>query len=296
MIRSSVIINVSMCLADLLDAYVASRETSKRYRESLLRTVRKATNAGLTSVDSLTPVQVNRFLASLSTALSPTTRHNIRRELLTLWRYAFEEGLTEAMPIRIAKIKPSYASPQAYSASDLERLLHAASTDVTKVGGLTAARVCDLMPAWIGIAYESGLRFEDVLELSFSDIRNGTVTTKANKTRKALVRGLSAGTLQDISELKSKSTNGTLFLWALTRRRAVKVWRSFLDRHGFEGSSKWLRRSCATYVEMKTPGSATRYLQHSNPTLVTNHYFDESLFAVPEGPPPIRRQMCGERE
>ena len=296
MIRSSLIINLSMCLDDLLDAYVASRETSKRYRESLLRTVRKANAAGLASVEAFTPVQVNKFLAALSSALSATTRHNIRRELLTLWRYAFEEGLTEAMPIRIAKIKPSYAAPQAYSDSDLERLLHAASTDATKVGGTTTARVCDLLPAWIGIAYESGLRFEDVLGLSFSDIRNRTVTTKANKTRKALVRGLSAGTLQDIRKLQSLSTNGSLFLWALTRRRAVKVWRAFLDRHGFDGSSKWLRRSCATYVEMKTPGSATRYLQHSNPSLVNNHYFDESLFAVPEGPPPIRRQMCGDRE
>ena len=147
MIRSSLIHNLSMLLGDLLDAYVASRETSKRYRESLLRTVRKTIAAGLTSVDDLTPVQVNRFLASLSTAFSPTTRHNIRRELLTLWRYAFEEGLTEAMPIRIAKIKPSYAAPQAYSDSDLERLLHAASTDATKAGGTTTARVCDLLPA-----------------------------------------------------------------------------------------------------------------------------------------------------
>lgn len=279
----------TMTLADLLDAYVAARETSLRYRESLLRTVRKANAAGLSSVGDLQPVQVNRFLAGLSTSLSATTRHNLRRELLTLWRYAFEEGLTDVQPVRIAKIKPSYAAPQAWSATSLEQMLQAAIADLTPVGGTTKARVCDLLPAWIGVAYDTGMRFSDVLSLSFSNVRNGSVVTKANKTGKPLVRRLSAGTVQDISELQVLSTNGTMFLWAMSRRRAIKTWRAFLDRNGFGGSSKWLRRSCATYLEIEKPGSATRFLQHSNPALAPAHYLDESLFGVPDGPPPIKR-------
>lgn len=289
MVSSSLTFALTMSLADLLDQYTASRPTSSRYRESLLRTVRKAEAAGLTSVRNLQAAQVNRFLTALSTSLSATTRHNIRRELLTLWRYAFEEGMTEVMPVRVGKIRPVYATPQAYSDTSLEAMLQAACGDVTPVGGLTKARVCDLLPAWIGIAYDTGLRFGDVLSLSFSSVRNGTIAITANKTGKPLVRKLSAGTLQDIRALQALSTNGTMFLWAMPRRRAIKAWRAFLDRHGFGGSSKWLRRSCATYVEIQRPGSATRFLQHSNPSLAPAHYFDESLFAVPDGPPPIRR-------
>jgi integrase len=292
MISASLHHNLSMTLADLLDAYLATRETSTRYRESLLRTIRKAQAAGLAFVGDLQPAHVNRFLVSLSTAVSATTRHNIRRELLTLWRYAFEEGLTETQPVRVARIRPTYAPPKAWSADCLERLLAAAESDQTPVGGGSGAVISDLLPAWIGIAYDSGLRFSDVHALHIRNIRNGMVTTCANKTKKALVRPLSQGTLEAINRCAGLSPDGSLFVWALTRRRAILVWRAFLDRHGFEGSSKWLRRSCATYVEIERPGSATRYLQHSNPALAPAHYFDESLFAIPDGPPPIRRHRC----
>lgn len=291
MVSSSLTHNLTMTLLDLLAAYVASRETSSRYRESLLRTARKATAAGLASIDDLQPVLVNRFLAGLS-ILTPTTRANIRRELLTLWRYAFEEGLTDSRPERVARIRPSYSAPQAYSDSMLASMLAAASKDETLVGGKTKARVCDLMPAWIGIAYDSGLRFGDVLCLQNDNIRNGMVVTTASKTRKPLVRRLSVGALEDIRALQAIALDDTLFLWAMPRRRAINTWRAFLDRHGFGGSSKWLRRSCATYVEMERPGMASRFLQHSHPSLAPTHYLDESLFAVPDGPPPIRRHRC----
>lgn len=274
-----------MTLAELLNAYQASRECSSRYRESLQRTVRKAQGSGLLKISQLTPPAVNKFLAGLD--VGPTTRSNIRRELLTLWRYAYEEGLTEVFPARVTRIRPAYAPPQAWSMNDLGRILTAAEGDETPVGGTSGLRVCDLLPAWIGVAYDSGLRFGDVLKLRTANIRNGCVSVTASKTGKPLVRRLCDATHTRVRELLDLSPDDSLFLWALTRRRAILTWRAFLKRHGFEGSSKWLRRSCATYVEKKQPGAATRYLQHSHPMLAPKHYLDESLFDVPEGPPPI---------
>jgi integrase len=274
-------------LTDLLGAYLASRTASLRYRESLRRTVKKAEGSGLLEICQLLPEGVNCFLNSLT--VGDTTRANIRRELLTLWRYAYEEGLTESFPARITRIRPTYSPPKAWSLDELGRLLTLAESDTTTIGGQSGLRVCDVLPAWIGVAYDSGLRFSDVLSLGQANFRNGCVCVTASKTGKPLVRRLSDTTQACVRALLERSPDGTLLRWAVNRRRAVLAWRAFLDRHKVEGSSKWLRRSCATYVEREQPGAATRYLQHSHPMLAPRHYLDQSLFDVPDGPPPIRR-------
>jgi integrase len=288
--QSSVITRNEMTLKNLLQAYEDEKQPSKRYRESLLRTIRKAQAIGLTKICQLAPEPVNRFLAGLP--VGATTRSNIRRELLTLWRYAYETDRTAVFPARISRIRPTHAPPQAWSADELSRLLETAERDATPLGGVTSARVMDVLPAWIGIAYDSGLRFSDVLTLDGGNFRNGCVNVVAGKTGKPLVRRLSEGTEQAVAALLQMSPDGSLFAWAMTRRRAIKTWRAFLLRHGFNGSSKWLRRSCATYVEKDRPGGATAYLQHSHPMLAPRHYLDESLFSVPQGPPAIVRSSA----
>lgn len=285
--RSSLTSNEAMSVTELLQAYMDAKQPSQRYRESLLRTTRKMQASGLLNVCQLTPERVNAFLAGLT--VGPTTRSNIRRELLTLWRYAYEIGSTEAFPARVTRIRPAYQPPQAWSAEELSALLDAACNDTTAIGGRSGLLVRDVLPAWIGIAYDAGLRFGDVLSLSEKNFRNGCVTMTASKTGKPLVRRLSELTMEFVTAMLARSPDGTLFGWAITRRRAVLVWRAFLSRHGFKGSSKWLRRSCATYVEIDRPGAATAYLQHSHPMLAPKHYLDETLFSVPQGPPPIVR-------
>lgn len=283
-----------MRLADLLSSYVGCRESSGRYRESLTRTVKKAVSAGISSVAELKPEVVNKFLSELSTP-SPTTKSNIRRELLTLWRWAYEQRLTDEPPLRVMRIRPATKPPQAWSLSELQRMLACAEADETPIGGMSDMRVCDYMPCWILIAYDTGLRFSDLLALQCKHVRNGFVQTVAQKTRKAVARPLSPYATQCIARLIERSNNGSLFSWFLTRRRAILAMRAFLVRHGFDGSTKYLRRSCATYIEADRPGAATRYLQHSAAHLVPKHYLDESLLAAPSGPPPIRPLISAHR-
>jgi integrase len=226
-------------------------------------------------------------LGNLSTP-SATTRSNIRRELLTLWRWAFEERLTEQPPLRVMRIRASAKSPEAWSLADLSRMLDCAEEDETVVHRKSGMRACDYMPCWICVAYDTGLRFSDMLALTNKQIRNGFVVTTAQKTNKPATRPLSKYSLQQVEKLGAMSTDGSLFSWFLTRRRALLAMRAFFDRHEFVGSSKYLRRSCATYIDSERPGEATRYLQHSATHLARKHYIDESLLAVPAGPPPIR--------
>lgn len=276
-----------MTVRSLLDRYQVSVEISVRYRESLLRTVRKAESSGLMNICQLTPEPVNRMLAELR--LSPVTVSNIRRELLTLWRYAYEEGLTETPPARVRKVKAVPAPPICWTKSELERLMQLAHSDQTPISSRVQARRCDVLPAWIGINYDTGMRFGDVLTLQSHHIRHGCVMTTAHKTGKPLVRSLSARTMAAIMTLQKLSPDRTLFLWCLPRRRALMMWRQFLDQHGFQGSSKWLRRSAATQVALGSGGTAaaTALLQHSHPSLAIRHYIDQSQFGVPVAPPPI---------
>lgn len=278
---------IEMQLTDLLAAYLCSRDCGIRYRESLRRTVRKMLDAGITSVADFKPDHLNKFLCGLS-SLTATTRQNIRREALTLWRYAFEERMTDEPPLRVMRIRSAPKPTSAWPMQTLERMLACAEGDEAVVSKRHRMRVCDFLPAWVTIAYDSGLRFQDVYELRAEQIRDCVVVGVAHKTGKTFIRPLSEYAVKKARELADRSPDGSLFTWFLTRRRAFLHMKDFRVRHQFGGTMKYLRRSCATMKEKETPGSARHYLQHGDGATTNRHYIDESLLAVPEGPPPIR--------
>lgn len=275
-----------MTLLDLLRRYESSVEIGDRYAESLRRTVRKCEGSGILKVCQLSPDAVNSMLATLP--LSATTRGNIRRELMTLWRYAYEGGLTESYPARVRRIRAAATPVECWTRDDLSRLLLAAEGDKTPISSRVQARRCDVLPAWIGIGYDTALRFGDVHALTAANLRNGFVVTTARKTGKSVVRAISKNTQDAVGRLLELSPDRSLFKWCLPRRRALLMWRAFLDKHGMAGSSKWLRRAAATQIEMQSRGRASELLQHSHPTLAYRHYIDVTQLAAPPSPPPIR--------
>lgn len=274
-----------MTLHDLLARYVCAVECSPRYTESLRRTVRKAENSGLLEICQLSPERVNSFLASLT--LSPVTIGNIRRELLTLWRWAYEEGLTEVHPSRVRRVKARAQPVVCWTRDELRRLWECARADQTPISSRVQLRRCDVLPAWIAIAYDTGIRFGDVHALRAQNILRGFLVITANKTGKQLVRQLSPSAIFEATRLAQMSPDGSLFSWYLPRRRAILMWRAFLDAHGFRGTSKWLRRAAATAVEIQQRGAATAFLQHSAPHLAIRHYLDQTQLMAPPSPPPI---------
>lgn len=276
----------SMRMSCLLDRYLREREASPRYEESLRRTVRKAASYGLLLVCQLTPETANDFLRSLD--LSPTTRGNIRRELLTLWRYAFDEGITDSQPVRVMRIKQRRAPPMAWDYDTLTRLLDSAESDRRWISTRVAMPWSLVMPAWISVGFDTALRFTDILMLNQSQIKNECVSIAAAKTGKMTIRKLSAYSLAAIDSLLALSPDGSVFLWCVTRRRMLLKWASFVKENQCGGSSRWLRRSAATFVEASKPGTATQFLSHSNPALARMHYLDQTLLAIPDGPKPIR--------
>ena len=265
--------DTSMSLPDLLETYLEQHEASPRYRESLRRTVRRLEAYGIGGVRQLAPDRVNKFLVAMS--VGQTTKHNIRRETYTLWRFAFEQGFTDVDPTRLRRIPPARMPVKAWSIEAVQKMLAAAEGDTTPVSKRVEHRRCDFLPAWILVAFDSGLRFSDVLDMRYADVRNGCVSVVAKKTGKPTIRKLSDAALKAIKNLP-KSPDGTMFKWALPRRRAILMWRAFLDKHGFEGSSKWLRRSGATHIEMENPGKGRLHLGHKTPGLAERCYIDWS--------------------
>lgn len=279
--------SASMTLTELLAAYTAANACSPRYQESLRRTAAKATGYGLGLVCQLAPEPVNRFLDHLP--VSPTTRHNIRRELLTLWRWAYEERLTDVQPVRVKRIAARRQAPQAWSVRCLTTLLDAAERDERPINALFPdVRRCHVLPAWIAVGYETGLRLTDMLALSRDHFREDCIVTVANKTGKVTVRRLGHYALTRCQWLLDRTPDGTVFRWIMPRRRAILLWRDFLKEQGVKGSSKWLRRAGATELERLHPGAATHWLDHSNPALCKLHYIDPTLLNPPIGPPPLR--------
>lgn len=277
----------SMTLNDLLVDYLAEREASIRYQESLRRTVRRATEYGIKNLCQLEPDRVNKFLANAP--VGQTTRANYRRELQTLWRFAYETGAAKIPPLRIKRIKPARRPVVAWTLEQVKGLLAFALKDETPIGVRSPLRRCDLLPAWILLAYDSGLRFSDVLHVRRGDIQNGCVSVVCRKTGQVEARRLSAACIRTIQALP-KSQDGTLFRWAVPRRRAFAVWRGFLDTHGIDGSSKYLRRAGATAVAAQHgPEAASAFLGHSagNGHLAKLHYIDATLSRLPVGPPPL---------
>lgn len=272
----------------LLDRYLAATDVSPRYEESLRRTVRRAAAYGLEKVCQLDADRVNQFLVKLGkNGLSPTTVHNIRRELLTLWRFAHTCGLTDEYPLRVRKISAKIKPPQAWSHADLSHLVAAAGKDQSRISTRVQARRCDVLPAWLSVGYETGLRLNDLLNLRADQIRNGCVCLQASKTGKTTIRRMSPQTQKLCQILVEQSPDGTVFRWIMPRRRAIQTIKKFLVENGYPGSTQWLRRSGATQIERVSPGMATRWLDHSNPALAKKHYLDQTLIEAPPGPPPL---------
>jgi integrase len=277
-----------MTILDLAAAYVSATECSDRYAANLLRTARRLTGYGINTIRQLSCDTVNKILVEMRE--SQQTRHNCRRELLTLWRWAFMEGLVAEAPMRLRAIKVRAKPVVAWGMDKLGRLLALAGEDQTPISrrlpGITRSH---LLPCWIGLAYDSGLRFTDVQQLTVHQLRNDCVAVTATKTGKVTVRRLSDETAEEVARVAKLSPDGSLFSWALPRRRAFVMWRAFLDENKIGGSSKYLRRSAATMVHKARAGMASEFLSHSDPKLVWKHYLDQTLLDMPEGPPPIRK-------
>ncbi len=242
-------------------------------------------------IEDMADDTVNRWLMSLQTGteLSRQSIKSKRRGLMTLWRAAFEQSITNAFPRRVRKIKTPTKIPQCWSAEQLKALLDTAAALTGTWRGRSHARGikrADWWVAWILVNYNSGLRLSDMLLIERSAIMaDGRFTVVQHKTGKPIDCRLPPEAIAAVDAIGAASRK-YIFGGVLNRRTIQDEFKFLTFRAKLPGSIKWLRKSGATWCEASTPGSASQFLGHRSPELAARHYLDPRFLKRSTALPP----------
>ena len=225
-------------------------------------------------VADLTPDRIDAYLTDALAHLSPSTVHRHRRMLGLLMRFAHEEGLlnssTVPRPLRRVKVPPP--RPVAWTHAEIAELIAVAET---MPRGTKNCAYATLMPAWIMAAYDTGLRTEDLRALRWDAIRGNHALVSQSKTGEPHVVALSDRTLRAIHLLPRNGPS--VFGGLISGVQILRIMRRVVNRAGLTGSTKFLRRSGATYCEMSGV-DASSHLGHRSPGM-KRYYVDRLLVA-----------------
>lgn len=235
------------------------------------------------SVGDLTPDRIDAYLTGALTHLAPSTVHRHRRMLGLLMRFAQEEGLLDRDTVlrKLRRVKVPPPRPRAWSHAEIASLLAVAAN----MRGAT--KMCPyrtLMPAWILAAYDTGLRTEDLRSLRRDAIRGSHAYLAQTKTGEPQVIALSDRTLRAIADLPQAGP--TVFGGLVSGVQIIRVMRKCVKQAHLSGTTKFLRRSGATYCEIAGRDAST-HLGHRSPGM-KKYYVDILLLASERNvvPPP----------
>lgn len=267
---------MDMRLYDYAIEYAMRVGASPGYVEQLrVLTKRLPWNAG-----DLTVARIDEYLTHALARLSPQTVQNHRRMLCTLRKAAIQDGLVEECTRKIRRVKADLPLPRAWSHDEIRTLLdHARNMR----GGTYRCRWGDLMPAYILTAYSSGLRLGDMLAIAHDSVRGNRVALVLQKTRRPHVCVLDDAALMAIRCLPQHGPR--IFGDLVGRCVFIRAFRRLVKRAGLQGSSKYLRRSSATYCAISGQ-DATGHLGHATAGLAQRHYIDPVLVAENRQPVP----------
>jgi integrase len=253
--------------SDLAPLYLAQRRVTKTYE---LNVTRVASRARLVTAEDL-----NRHLRARAEAVESTTARSERTILLSLWRWAYDAGVVEHAPRGIMRIKIRRRPTKAWTVPQLRQLLDATKAHDGKVLR-SGADLGLFLRCWILICYETGSRFGDCMAFTRDNLRDDALAWTQSKTGDPLMRPLTPACLTAIDSMLAKSPDGRILGWACGRRMAMRWMRTVIDSIGIGGTSKFLRRSGATHVEMEKAGSGRLHLGHRSPALFEQAYCDWS--------------------
>ena len=274
-----------MSVIDLAKTYWRRVGGSPGYLEQLTVLVKRLP----WKASDLTPDKIDAYLDDASATLAPSTVHNHRRMLGTLMRFAAREGYVDKSILRpLRRVKVPEPCPVALSH---EQIAHWLKTAANMQGGTKTCAYQILLPAWILCAYSTGLRTGDLLAIRWDQIRGHRLLLRQNKTSYPHVPWLDDAALQAIHLLPRL---GPRIFGDLTNKdRILHAMRRLVKRASQDGTTRWLRRSGATYCEAEGK-DASKHLGHKDPTM-KKRYIDRLLLAelTDQGPtaPAIPRSL-----
>ncbi len=276
-------------LVGYVEKFLRDRDVSRDYAEQIRKRCRSFVRWKGRSVriEELKPDDVNEWLRWLRQKnLKPETIDGYRRNLLVVWRDAFNAGLNHHPPLRVRTVKIPRKVVQAYTHEEIKALLSAAS----KLRGKhrDGNRRSDFWQALIHAAYSTALRRSDLLIVFRHQIANsGVAHVIQAKTGVGHTVRFSSEALYYAHRLFCE--NGLLLPWPYRRDALPPRFQALKRLAGVtRGSLKWIRRSSASYAEREEPGAGSRILGHRSPQVFKAHYEDCGISGEnPKQPPPL---------
>jgi len=251
--------------ASVARRYVSQRAICPAYEKHVLRI---ADQAGRISSE-----RINAYLRERLEKVSTITVRNERTILLQLVKSAYEAGLLK-QPVRgVMRVKARRPATKAWTVEQL-RLAIARTEGLAGRKTRRGAPLGLMLKGWLLLGYESGARFGDVWSFHGDNLEGDVLRWTQSKTGDPIVRHLSPACVQVCRELLELSRDGRILGWCCGMRQATRQMRAHLDACGIGGTSKWLRRSGATHIEITSPGMAKRHLGHRTPGLAERAYLD----------------------
>lgn len=224
----------------------------------------------------LSAKSINAHLRMRAESCSSTTVANERRQALTLWRWAWEEGRIDDAPRGVIKVKQRLAPVKAWTISECRALVKGAEGFFGK-RLRNGADLGKFLQCWVLLAYETGARYGDVFSWKRDNFVGNAVGWVTSKTGVPCTRMLSDKAIALVNEMLAVSPDGRVLGWVCCRRQSFRFMRALIKRSNLPvGSGKWLRRSAATHLEMNQPGKAQWFLAHKTAGLAARHYLDQS--------------------
>jgi site-specific recombinase XerD len=265
-----------MTLLDFAKSYADRVGASPNYREQLVVLTKRLP----WTPDGLTVERIDAYLTGALGHLAASTVHNHRRMLNTLRKAALRDGLLVdecTRPLR--RVKFDLPLVRAWSHQEIAALLAVAAK---MPGGSKRCPYKTLLPAWILVAYSSGLRLGDMLAIRHDALRGNRLAVIQRKTRQPHVVVLDEAAIHAISRLPR--CGHRIFGDLIGRSQMIRTMRRLVKQASLPGSGKYLRRASATYAELAGI-DATGHLGHLTPDM-KRRYLDPVLLADLKRPVP----------
>jgi len=218
-----------------------------------------------------------------------------RGNLLTLWRFAFEEGLTDNAPRKIRRLKKRRTIPTAWTPEEVDHLLEMADQATGRFATTQIPRDV-FWRSLILTAWDSALRLGDLLALERTAIVGEKIVVRQSKTGDDVLVMLRPQTLAEIERCCADPPRRLIWpLWCRRDQFYVAFGRLVSDAKIRPGTFKWIRRASITAVERQQRGAGTQHAGHRTRAVTEANYIDpRQLDEDRPQPPPLKRQAPDE--
>lgn len=253
-----------MSFPAVAEKYLAGRMVGRNHEANVRRVANRCRTI---SVDA-----VNAYIKRRLDEAKTTTVKTERSIILTLWKWGWERGLIKELPRGIMRFKIRRSPTKAWTLDECRVLRDSAGKAAGKLRcGVDKAL---FIRCWIGLGYATGARFGDLWSFRREHLDGEVLRWVQSKTGDSIVKILPPDCLADVHAMLAKSRDGRILGWACRPRQAMRLMKEHLKSVGLDGTSKWLRRSSATHVEMQQPGQGRHHLGHRSVGLFESNYGD----------------------